>query len=292
MGLVRIGRYVVRTGVATAAAGAVAMGSVGFGGIAHAQEAEPSAESEPKVIEGECASLLKGKEGEPLTVDALAAVNAEGVAGIGTGEESSERGALLSLPLKETLDGLGISRAKVVVNPLGQICDTAQSTVNAVASVPRELTKPTPEEPEEPEQPAPEDPEPEPEPAPEPEQPDEPETPGNGDSAPGAPDHLDDLDLAAEPVPGPGAVAAPLDPVSLPPAAGITVPKAPVGPGMGVPEKGSKPGEQENAARKSGTAQALPQASEHDRTPLVLSVAALLVVIAALSRSWIARKNA
>ncbi|WP_222844510.1 hypothetical protein [Saccharomonospora sp. CUA-673] len=283
-------------------ASVVALGSLGIGGVASAQE-----DAEPEFIRGECASTLKGEDGEPLTLDTLAAINGgEGLAGIGTGEGSD---ALVTLPVKELLAGLGINRAEVVVDSLGQICDTAQSTANTTVNALRAPT--TPDEPEPEPEPAPE-PAPEPQPEPDPAPPeDDPETPAPGDGGPGddAPgdgaggETPDGLDLAA-PAPDPGAAASPLEDIEipggpqtppeaeLPPGADLDVPEAPVGPGMDSPEQGNRPGEQENAARKSGTAQALPQAGERDRAPLVLSVAALLVVIGALSRAWIARKNA
>ncbi|WP_253859398.1 hypothetical protein [Prauserella alba] len=309
-------RSVVRTGVVTAAAGIAALG---FGGVAQAADGnvetggiESTAvddtatdgstardaerqDTAPKVIEGECDATLKGDNGEPLTVDVGAAAGAEGLAGIGTGSESE--GTLVSLPLKETLRGAGLNETGVVVDSLGQVCDTAQGTVNTLGATTRDVTdgltpdEPSPEQPgDDPEQPG--DPQPEPEPAPDPDRPD----PGAGDDVPDA-----DVPPAPDTPPAPPAdqrlFAEPLSPVALPPSADITapnvtVPKAPVGPGMDAPDRGSRPGEQENTARKSGTARALPQAAETDRTPLVLSVGALLVVVAGLSRAWIARKNA
>ncbi|MBB3662787.1 hypothetical protein FB384_001691 [Prauserella sediminis] len=243
----------------------------------------------PKVIEGECDATVKGDDGEPLTVDAGAAAGAEGLAGIGTGSEAED--TLVSLPLKETLAGTGLSETGVVVDSLGQVCDTAQSTVNTLGATTRDVTdgltpdEPAPEEPADPPQPG--DPQPEPDPSPAPERP----APGEGEDVPEA-DVPPAPDAPAVPPADQGALVEPLSPVALPPSADITVPKAPIGPGMEAPNRGSQPGEQENTARKSGTARALPQASETDRTPLVLSVGALLLVVAGLSRAWIARKNA
>lgn len=237
----------------------------------------------PKVIEGECDSTLKGRGGQPLTVDVGAAASAEGIAGIGT--ESGTEGTLVSLPLKETLAATGVSESGVVVDSLGQVCDTAQGTVNALGGTTRSVTDGlTPDEPGDPDQPG----DPQPDPAPDPEQP----APGEGGEGAPGPDVPPALDAPAPPPIDQGVLVEPLSPVALPPAADLTVPKAPVGPGMDVPNKGSEPGAQENTTRKSGTARALPQAAETDRLPLALSVGALLVVVAGLSRAWIARKNA
>lgn len=247
----------------------------------------------PKVVDGECDSTLKGDGGEPLTVDVGAAVGAEGLAGIGTGSEAED--TLVSLPLKETLANLGVSETGLVVDSLGQVCDTTQRTVNTLGATTHGLTEgvtdgltpeePAPEEPGDPEQPG--DPQPEPQPEPEPERPgSDPGEDAGGADVPPAPD------APALPPADQGVLAQPLSPVELPPSADITVPKAPVGPGMDVPNRGSEPGAQENTTRKSGTARALPQASETDRLPLALSVGALLLVVAGLSRAWVARKNA
>lgn len=241
----------------------------------------------PRVVDGECDSTLKGEGGEPLTVDVGAAVGAEGLADIGTGSEAED--TLVSLPLKETLATLGVNETGLVVDSLGQVCDTTRRAVNTLGATTHGLTEgvtpeePAPEEPGDPEQPG--EPQPEPEPGPE-----RPGTdPGEDESEADVPPVPD------APAPAPvdqDVLAQPLSPVELPPSADITVPKAPVGPGMDVPNQGSRPGAQENTTRKSGTARALPQASETDRLPLALSVGALLLVVAGLSRAWVSRKNA
>ncbi|MCP2255139.1 hypothetical protein LY13_003913 [Prauserella aidingensis] len=247
-----------------------------------------SEDSAPRVVDGECDSTLKGEDGEPLAVDVGAAVGAEGLAGIGTGSEAED--TLVSLPLKETLATLGVNETGLVVDSLGQVCDTTRRTVNTLGATTHGLTEgltpeePAPEEPGDPEQPGEPQPEPQPEPEPGPERPGT--DPGEDESGADVPD---------APAPAPvdqDVLAQPLSPVELPPSADITVPKAPVGPGMDVPNQGSRPGAQENTTRKSGTARALPQASETDRLPLAVSVGALLLVVAGLSRAWVARKNA
>lgn len=249
---------------------------------------------EAAVIQGECDATLTGDDGEPLIVDPGAALGAEGLAGIGT--SSGSEPTLVSLPLTEALAGLNLGEDGLVVDSLGQVCDTAQGTVNTLGATTNQAVdgltdaitpdEPAPEEPGEPEQPGDPQPDPQPEPAPNPERP----APGDGDQNGG--DASPAPDAPALPPADQDVPAEPLSPVAMPPAADITVPKAPVGPGMDVPDGGSRPGEQENTTRKSGTARALPQAAETDRTPLVLSVSALLLVVAGLSRAWIARKNA
>lgn len=272
-----VGRQVRRIAATGIAATVCALG---LSGVA---SAEP-------VIVGSCASTVKGEDGEPLTVDLLAAGNAPGVVGVGLGTESD---AAIRLPVKEVVDTLGLSHADLVVNPLGQVCDVGQDTVNTLMA-PVQEALPAPEQPGEPEAPSPEQPEPDdpgaaPEPAPVPDAP-EPDVPEDGTDS--EPVHL----TAPDPqVTTPAGGTTPPDPVGAtgavngPLAAGIQAPPAPVGPGLGLPEGGDRP---EEAARQSGTAQALPAAQPHDRVPLVLAVVTLLVVIAALSRAWLRRKTA
>ncbi|MBB3049705.1 hypothetical protein FHS23_000700 [Prauserella isguenensis] len=254
-----------------------------------AREDRARQDTAPKVIDGECDSTLKGDDGEPLTVDAGAAAGAEGLAGIGTGSEAED--TLVSLPLKETLATLGVNETGLVVDSLGQVCDTTRRTVNTLGATTHGLTdgltpeEPAPEEPADPEQPG--EPQPDPQPEPDPERPGT--DPGEDESGADVPPVPD---APAPPPADQDVLAQPLSPVELPPSADVTVPKAPVGPGMDVPNQGSRPGAQENTTRKSGTARALPQASETDRLPLALSVGALLLVVAGLSRAWVARKNA
>lgn len=125
------------------------------------------------VVVGSCATTLRDADGTPLTVDAGALLGGPGVLDIGLGKDSD---ALLSLPVQQTLDRLGVTEAELVVNTAGEICDTAKTTVNGLtaslrqalpAEQPTEPTEPTPEEPADP-APAPE---PAPAPAPEPQQP-------------------------------------------------------------------------------------------------------------------------
>ncbi|MBK1784624.1 hypothetical protein [Prauserella cavernicola] len=253
--------------------------------------------AEGEVVVGECDATLKGEDGKPLTVDLGAAVNQPGLLDLGLGSDS---GALLSLPVKEALDGLGLSSADVLVNPLGEVCDVTQDTVNTLAAPVQEvLPNPQEEAPEAPEAPAPDDPAPgEPEPGePEPEQPapgnpDAPGAPGSdGDSGPGGATGSDGGDGAFLPSPGETVAIegfAPLGPISIPPIAELPPMAPPIAPGAGQPDAGKVP--DVTAMRDSGTVEALPAPDSPDRLPLLLAVVALVLVIAGLARTWLRRK--
>lgn len=302
-----VGRQAGRLAAAIVAAGF----ALGWSGAA---SAEP-------VLAGSCASTLRGEEGLPLTVDLPAAVNAPGVADIALGAEVH---AAVRLPVKESLDALGVSDAGVVASPLVQACELSRRAVNGLAAPVQEVLpstgrpdkparpdapKPRPGEPGEPGDAAPVETEPaepdpeetrpaepapaEPEPGEEPAAselapaPSGPEPAGPGDE--GAPLHI----AAPEPrLPEPAAGSAPVAPaggVSGPLAAEVRAPAAPVGPGPTLAEGGDRT---EDTSRQPATVQALPAAHPHDRVPLVLAVVTLLVVIAALSRAWQLRKTA
>ncbi|MFF5985800.1 hypothetical protein [Prauserella flavalba] len=257
-----------------------------------------SAEAEEgAVVVGECDATLKGEDGKPLTVDLGAAVNQPGLLDLGLGSES---GALLSLPVKEALDGLGVSDADLVVNPLGQVCDTTQTTVNALTAPVQDVLpnpapgEPSPEDPEDPEQPGPGEPDPG-EPAPgDPGQP-APGEPGGGDGGENGPGGATGSDGGSGTfTPSPGYTVpingfVPLGPIEVPPMPSIPPLAPPLAPGA-QPDGGNVPDVANT--RDSGTAHALPAPDSPERLPLLLAVVALVLVIAGLARSWLRRKAA
>ncbi|PXY31622.1 hypothetical protein [Prauserella muralis] len=261
-----------------------------------------SAHAAEPVVAGSCDATLKGEDGKPLTVDLGAAANSPGVLDVGLGSGS---GALVSLPVSDALDRLGVSRADLVVDPAGRICDTGQRTLNTVAApvqqaLPEEGVVPPPPPPEGPDEPEPDDPG-DPggdEPAPDPGAPGD-ETPGGG-SGTGPDENLPGGTGSGNPQGGspfggspfggpltPVSAFSGLDPITIPPAASIPPVAPPAAPDLGQPDAGAGP---DVRTEDSGTAQALPSAEAPDRLPLLLAVVALVLVIAALARTWLRRK--
>ena len=243
-----------------------------------------AAEGVDPVIVGECDATLKGANGKPLTVDLGAAANAPGLLDLGLSSKSpggnGKDKPLLSLPVKEALDGLGISKTGLVVDTAGTICDTAQTTANTVGETTQTLLGADETEPGTP----PDDggPDPQPEPPTEDEPPAEgpvETTPGGGDATGG--DASSGIDSSFLPLGqaliGPAAMIGPV----IPP--GVTPPAAP------------NLGEQlppQVLAENSGTAEALPGATPPQRVPLLIAVLAVVVVAALLARTWLRRRAA
>ncbi|MEU6644943.1 hypothetical protein ABZ863_20605 [Saccharomonospora sp. NPDC046836] len=260
-------RYIARLGVAGIALTATALLAL------------PGTATAAPVVAGSCDATLEGADGAPLTLDLGAALNAPGVLGVGLGSGSD---AALSLPVKDLLDGLGVSRAEPVAATLGEVCATGQNAVNALTAPvqgvlpePPSPADPAPpsEEPESPGQPAPVAPAPE-DPAP--------VTPGAGGTGVGS---------TALPVPPAGTngdvpiQSATTGEDDAAAAVAAIQPVAPrVAPDLSQPDAARAP---EVTARESGTAQALPTAGTPDRLPMLLAVAALVLVAAALVRTWI-----
>ncbi|MBN6035664.1 hypothetical protein [Amycolatopsis sp. 195334CR] len=245
-----------------------------------------AAEGVDPVIVGECDATLKGANGKPLTVDLGAAANAPGLLDLGLSSKSpggnGKDKPLLSLPVKEALDGLDISKTGLVADTAGNLCDTTQTAGNAVGATTQGLLGGDNAE----LPPGDDTPEPEPEPQPEPPTEDDPpvegpvETnPGGGDGTGG--DASSGIDSSFLPLGqaliGPAAMIGPV----IPP--GVTPPAAP------------NLGEQlppQVLAENSGTAEALPGATPPQRVPLLIAVLAVVVVAALLARTWLRRRAA
>lgn len=256
---------------------------------------------EVRLIKGECEHTLKDASGQPLTVNL-------GLLG------NISTGAVGSL-----LGGLGIDQDNVVVDSLGQICDTAvqpvkSATNNVSTNVAGFVEDPVGSTAGAIEDPAGtvnditddvlpgdsgggpgdgdgsgEDP--------------GGNTPppgggdGSGDAAPGAGSGDDTIGggggalppvQAGQPVSV--AAVAPLAPITVPPAAAIPQVAPPQAPDLGQPQPDS--GRAPVVTEESGRAQALPPAEAPNRLPMLLAVIALVLVIAGLARSWLRRKAA
>lgn len=244
-----------------------------------------AAEGVDPVIVGECDATLKGENGKPLTLDLGAAANAPGLLDLGLSSKSpggnGKAKPLLSLPVKEALDGLGISKTGLVVDTAGTICDTAQTTANTVGEATQGLLGGDATEPPDDNNPGPKPPTPEPPTEDNPPSDDAPvETdPGGGDGTGG--DASSGIDSSFLPLGqaliGPAAMIGPV----IPP--GVTPPAAP------------NLGEQlppQVLAENSGTAEALPGATPPQRVPLLIAVLAVVVVAALLARTWLRRRAA
>lgn len=256
----------------TTTAGALTVSLMALAFAAPAYAAEP-------VVDGSCdATVHGGTERKPLRVDAGALLNQPDVLDVGLGAESD---ALVALPVKETVDGLGVSEVEPVSEPVAGVCDGAQGMVNTLAAPVQNLVPgredPAPPPPES-GGPGPGDPAPEPGPEPGGPGPDVPILPGGG-GGPATPD-IDDLLGDLDPL----ALGSPfeaLGPLTVPPAAEIPAAPAPErAPDLGQPDAGEQQRDQ------PGQAQAVPAANEPDRLPLLLAVIALVLVVAALARTW------
>ncbi|AXB46304.1 hypothetical protein [Amycolatopsis albispora] len=245
-----------------------------------------AAEGVDPVIVGECDATLKGENGKPLTVDLGAAANAPGLLDLGLSSKSpggnGKAKPLLSLPVKEALDGLGISKTGLVVDTAGTICDTAQTTTNAVGATTQGLLGGDGAE-----QPPPDDNNPGPKPPPAPNPPEEDDD-----------DPAEDAPIQTNPGTGGGSANSGVDSSFLPLGQALIGPAAMIGPVLppGVaPPAAPNLGEQlppQVLAENSGTAEALPGATPPQRVPLLIAVLAVVVVAALLARTWLRRRAA
>ncbi|ASR38768.1 hypothetical protein BAY61_31450 [Prauserella marina] len=244
--------------------------------------------AEPVVV-GSCSRTLNGDDGKPLTLDIGSAVNAPGLLDVGLGADS---GALLSLPVKETLKGLGISETGPVVDTAGRLCDTVTDLANrAAAPVQRAIPEPNPVVPPRPEKPAPEEP-PSEEPPPEPEEP-APGAPGQEPAPPPPEVPPSTLPVPSERFAGivPIGDFSTLGPISVPPAVSIPPFTPPAVPDLGGPDANRAPDTVKHG-NNPGTARALSLPDAPDRLPMLLAVLALVLVVAALARTWVRRRSA
>ncbi|UJW34135.1 hypothetical protein L3Q67_10435 [Saccharothrix sp. AJ9571] len=277
------------------------IGTVGFMvavSAAYASMALPgtagAAEGADPVIVGKCAATLKGENGKPLTVDLGALANAPGLLDLGLGSKApggnGKPKPLLSLPVKEALDGLGISKTGLVVDSVGAICATVKTTINTVGATTQSLLGADETEPDDPtppgnppgNPPGGEDPNPPGTTPPEDEAPPAEEgpiqtDPGGGDAIGG--DASSEIDSSFLPLGqaliGPAAMIGPV----IPP--GVTPPAAP---DLGAPIP------PQVLAENSGTAEALPGATPPQRVPLLIAVLSVVVVAALLARTWLRRR--
>ena len=255
------------------------------------------------LIVNDCDATLKDEPGKPATLDVGAILEAPGILTVGLGNESEGTNGnekpLVVVPVKEGVDGLGLSDTPVVRDVTGETCGVVKDAGNSTAMAVQEVLPGDDlldSEPAEPTEPDPTEPAPEPGPEPTPPAPGDPEDP-----APGEKDGFPGLT-------GPGSIGGglggndanpfipagrfqALGPITVPPLAGLPQVQPPVqGPDLNAPNAEKQP---DVLAENSGTAEAIPASSPPERLPLLLAVLAVVIVAALLARTWIrARKTA
>ncbi|RZQ65063.1 hypothetical protein [Amycolatopsis suaedae] len=255
-------------------AGGIAIATLVAAALALPGTASADVGVDPMIVDS-CDATLKGKNGKPLTIDLGAPVDAPGLLTVGLGSKSKGTNGnskpLLSLPVKEALDGLGISKNRLVADTAGRLCDTTKSAGNEVSGLTQSVlptddivdTKPPAQERPEPPN-KPNDPKPQPTP------------PSNGPGGinpgggSGGGSAVSPIQSNLQPLGPLGAVIGPV----LPPGAA-----PPMAPDLG----GAPP---QVLAENSGTAESLPASSPPERLPLLLAVLALAIVAALLARAW------
>jgi hypothetical protein len=249
--------------------------------------ATAAADTSP-TIGGSCpATLQNGKDGQGLTVDAGAPLNAPNRLTVGLDSKSKQadgQNNLLNLPVGDVVRTLGVGEVPLVGDAASNtVCPVVQGAANGVGNTTQALISGVqgalPQPPGGPGQPGPGQP--------------GPGQPGPGQPGPGGPNPGggSSLDPVAT---GPGDVLAGLDSISgvftnaaMLPASFVQAPViTQVIPGK-VPEQPPTVDE-----KKSGSAQALPAVAPPAKLPMLIAVLALAIVAAALVRAWLRRKPA
>ena len=240
-----------------------------------------SADPNP-TLNGDCSSTLQnGKDGQPLTLDAGAPLNAPNRLTVGLDSKSQQadgKGPLFALPVGDVVRGLGVGEAPAAGDlAANTLCPAVQNTANGVGNTVQQVVggvqKVVPLPPAPGPGPTPPGPGPKP-PVPTP--------PGPGQPGGGS---------TLEPVTSTGGLSG-LDSVSgiftgaamLP----ATFVQAPIVTQV-VPGKLPQDQVPTVDAKKSGTAEALPAADVPARLPLLIAVLALAIVAAARVRAWLRR---
>lgn len=249
------------------------------------------------LIVNDCDATLQGEPGKPLTLDVGSILQAPGILTVGLGNAAEGTNGneepLVIVPLKEVVDGLGLSDATLVKDVTGETCGIVKDAGNATAKTVQDIapgddllaSEPDETDPVEPTDPGPGDPAPEPV-DPEPVEPGAPNDPAPGDdeNAPGLPDlgSISDglFDGAFEDLLIPAGAFEALGPLTVPPLADLPPVQAPE---LNAPEADTRP---DVAAENSGTAEALPESNSPERLPLLLAVLGLVLVTALLARTW------
>jgi hypothetical protein len=249
--------------------------AVGFAVAASATLAFPGSAFADDTLSGSCATTLEGARAQGLALDLGAPLNVPGLLTVGldaqNGGARQEGAPLLSLPVGDTVRGLGLGKVPVVT----EACTGLQGTVNALGDTTQTLLGG--KQPGNPGQP--------------------PTEPGTPPTNPGTPPAN----------PGPGNEVGPVvtgPNGDLDAIAGVFISAAFVPGGLGAPviipivPPGQAPiiGEAGVApvviADRSGTAEAMPASNAPARLPLLLAVLALAIVAAALIRTWLRRNPA
>lgn len=272
-------QYAARLGATTGLlAAAVVLASPG---TAIAEGTDDTADS--PVVVGSCDATLRDADGTPLILDAGALLGQPGVLDIGLSQDSD---TLLSLPVKQALADLGISKAELVISTAGEICDTGKATVNELAGT---LLQALPgDEPAAPEPTEPGDPPPSPSPSPEP-APEAPEN-GPGELAPETgPDTTNFLHTGYTPDLGQADLFSASEATIGPPAAAVPPQAPPEGAGPGNADAARTPA---LTTPDAGIQAAMADHETPGRLPVLLAVTALVVVTGALARVWLRRGTA
>lgn len=250
-----------------------------------------AAQGPDNVVANSCAATVEGQRGEPLTVDAGALLQEPGVVtvGLGTASDGTDGAAqpLATVPVSDTLNGLGVSRTPVLSDAAGSLCDGAKTTLNAVGDT-VQTTLPGDDATETPSEDAP--------PAEDTPPPDSPNRPGQEPGTDSSPDSavsplvLDTADTQG--TTSGGAVLTHLLDNSFDSLRAISLESMlTFGPPIQAPDVNAAiPGGNPVAhAAEPGDARAL-LAGEQERLPLLLAVIALALVATLLSRTLYRRK--
>lgn len=257
------------------------VGAVGMPGVAGATD------SAVATAAGNCAATVATADTDDLTVDAGAPLGTPGVVDIGLGSSSEGTGGavdetLVSLPVGDTVDALGVADVSAVSEPLTEGCESVKTTLNSVGEQAQKLlrvSKPAAVEP------APSD--------------DEPSSPSDDsdDSDDSDGDNgTDEPPLADGSVPGNSEDKTTVTYVTTSQAASAQLPEAPLGT-LDISALPPAPTDLDLHSRdrasgdgNAGRVDALPAADQAEsRTPFLLAIALIAVVAGVLIRSLMAR---
>lgn len=256
------------------------VGAVGMPGLAGA------ADSSVPTAAGSCAATMATADTDDLTVDAGAPLGTPGVLDIGLGSSAQGTGGaddqtLVSLPVGDTVDALGVAEVSAVAEPLTEGCESVKATLNSVGEQAQKVlwvSKPAAVEP------APSD---------DPSEPSENNTDNTDDSGT---DGTDDPPVADGSVPGISEGVTPVSYVTTPQPASAPLPAAPLAT-VDISALPPAPTDLDLHSRDQasgdgnvGRGDALPVSDQAEsRIPFLLAVALIAVVAAVLIRRLMAR---
>jgi hypothetical protein len=283
-----------------------------------------TADEQDPVLPGSCQATVAGADGAALALDAGAPLDLPGLLTLGLGADSATTGPLLTLPLRETVDGLGVSRLPIVPEVASGSCAVVQGFADGTGNAVQALL---------------------PGEGPGDDQDngdqdngdqdngdqdngdggdDDPGAPGDGEDVvppgtpptgePEAPEQREpqqrdpeqadepitvrpiglDAELFAGRLPATGTFELTgfdtLGTAPSPEGFGITAPEPVRAPGVDLPDGGHVPETHAEEADGTDGVVAMPVAHAPERLPLIVALLSLLLVIAALVRAWYSRK--